>query len=280
MNDTPIGAENRILHDKDAVLRRGDKGQAVSELQGLLVRAGYAVEITAEYDAATEAAVVNVQRRNKLVTDGIAGPKTLAVFKNITAAKSMLTQDDLRWAARELSASLSAVMAVNTVESRGRGFLLDGRPVILYERHVMARTLPDYGIDPTPFYTSHPGLVNKTRGGYAGGEKEHERLINAKKICVDAALESTSWGSFQIMGFHWELLGYPNVQAFVAEMYKGERQHLDAFVRFIKSQSKLHLALRTKNWSTFAELYNGKDYRANKYHTKLAEADARFIGIS
>ncbi|WP_328515044.1 N-acetylmuramidase domain-containing protein [Ralstonia pseudosolanacearum] len=31
--------------------------------------------------------------------------------------------------------------AVNEVESRGSGFLPDGRPVILFERHVMYRQL-------------------------------------------------------------------------------------------------------------------------------------------
>lgn len=274
-----LGAENRITIEKDVVLRRGDKGPAVSELQHQLLKAGYLVAVTSEYDRATEDAVRVVQRRNNLVVDGIAGPKTLSVFRNTTASRPLLSQADLQWAAGELVITLPSIMAVNTVESRGRGFLLDGRPVILYERHVMARTLPDYGIDPIPYITSQPGLVNKKRGGYAGGTKEHERLLNAKKICVEAALESTSWGAFQIMGFHWDLLGYPNVQVFVAEMYKGERQHLDAFVRFIKSQPAMHKALQKNHWERFAELYNGEAYRENKYHEKLEKAYTQYSHV-
>jgi hypothetical protein len=162
------------------------------------------------------------------------------------------------------------------VESRGRGFHDDGRPVILYERHIMARLLPDHGINPAPFISSQPGLVNTARGGYAGGLKEHTRLANAKLIHADAAQESASWGAYQIMGFHWDFLGYSSVSAFVAEMCKGERQHLEAFVRFVKKQPKLLTALRAKDWPTFARIYNGPAYKTNQYDVKLAAADKRF----
>jgi hypothetical protein len=60
-------------------LRRGDKGPAVAELQGDLVRLGYGVGpcgIDGDFGRATHAAVENFQLDHKLTVDGICGPKT------------------------------------------------------------------------------------------------------------------------------------------------------------------------------------------------------------
>ena len=48
----------------------------------------------------------------------------------------MLRESDLIAAADRLDVPLASIKAVNEVESSGRGFLADGRPVILFERHV------------------------------------------------------------------------------------------------------------------------------------------------
>lgn len=90
-----------------------------------------------------------------------------------------------------------------------------------------------------------------------------------------AALESASWGAFQIMGFHWQRLGYSSVQDFVTAMSTNETQQFEAFTRFIETDPALHKALKNRKWAEFAKLYNGPDYQRNLYDTKLQRAYER-----
>lgn len=191
----------------------------------------------------------------------------------------LLTDDNLRAAATALAVSLAAVRAVVEVESNGRGFLADGRPKILFERHVMYRRLRDkHGLSlAVQMSQRSPGVVNRSMGGYVGGAGEHERLDLAAQIDRECALESASWGLFQIMGYHWQALGYPSLQAFINAMYRNEGAHLDAFVRFVRLDPTLLQALRRHDWETVARLYNGPAYARNAYDTRLAEAHQRHL---
>ncbi|TAL53829.1 MAG: DUF3380 domain-containing protein [Pandoraea sp.] len=186
-----------------------------------------------------------------------------------------LTEADLQAAAERLGVRPATVRAVIEVESRGRGFLPDGRPVILFERHVMYRTLKTAGHDADALAARHPNVVNRRRGGYRGGAAEHARLARASDIDPDCALASASWGLFQIMGFHWRRLGYPSVAALAKAMGASEGEQLDAFARFIETDPALHRALGARQWATFARAYNGPAYRANRYDEKLAHAYER-----
>jgi len=190
-----------------------------------------------------------------------------------------LSLDNFKRAAAELGVPVAAIRAVATVESRGSGFLPDGtRPVILFERHVMRKRLIENTGNRSPsiiLYAS-PNIVNMTPGGYQGGAAEWDRLAEAIKLDRASALESASWGMFQIMGYHWKLLGYESAQAFVNAMYAGESGQLDAFVRFIKANANLLRAMANQDWAKFAAGYNGPNYKANAYDTKLAGAFDRY----
>ncbi|WP_321944514.1 N-acetylmuramidase family protein [Burkholderia cenocepacia] len=186
-----------------------------------------------------------------------------------------LTAADCAAAASALSVPVATIKAVTSVESRGSGFLSDGvRPVILFERHVMRKQLIAHGntADASHFEHTRPDIVNRAPGGYQGGAAEWDRLDAAVRIDRQSALESASWGLFQIMGYHWKALGYASVQDFVNAMYRSEGAQLDAFVRFIKVNPNLAIALRKRDWPTFAASYNGPAYKANHYDTKLAAA--------
>lgn len=190
-------------------------------------------------------------------------------------AKPSLTQVDFQAAADSIGLDVPAIQAVTDVESRGRGFLPDDRPVILFERHVMYRLLTsEAGLgEAVHFATAQPDVVNRTPGGYKGGAVEWDRLAAAIKIDRTTALQSTSWGLFQIMGFHWQRLRYPNVQAFVNAMYASEAQQLDAFCRLVRADSAMQRALLMHDWSRFAHIYNGPSTKG--YDTKLAQAFAK-----
>ena len=265
-------------------LRHGDRSQAVLMLQKRLNEHGATLIPDGAYSDKTEAAVRAYQLKAGLVADGIAGSTTQASFAGGDCAQ-LLSNSDLVAAAERLDVPLASVYAVNEVESQGRGLLDNGKPVILFERHIMYRQLAkarSEGDDPTELQRhadqlalTNPALVNPKAGGYIGGTAEHQRLAMARLIDDIAALESASWGAFQIMGFHWQRLGYTSVQDFVTAMSDSESQQFDAFTRFIETDPALHKALRARKWAEFAKLYNGPGYQRNLYDIKLQRAYER-----
>lgn len=178
-----------------------------------------------------------------------------------------LEEYDYNAAAAILDCEVAAVKAVTKVESRGSGFLPTGEPIILFERHWMYKLLKQAG-KPTPL----SDICNPKAGGYKGGAAEHLRLAEAVKLDRDCALQSCSWGLFQIMGFHWKSLNYGSLQQFINAQYKDEGSQLETFVRFILVNPNLHKALKNKDWVKFAAGYNGPNYKVNDYDNKLMRA--------
>ncbi|MFY9327167.1 MAG: N-acetylmuramidase family protein [Georgfuchsia sp.] len=184
-------------------------------------------------------------------------------------------QRALQAAAEQLGVAVASIMAIDEVESRGAGFLADGRPVILFERHIMYRRLKKAGRNADDIARRYPALVNATPGGYKGGAQEWYRLTLARQIDADIADESASWGRYQIMGFHWQACGFTSIADFVAFMDESEARQLDAFVAFVKADPALNKALKAGKWAEVAKRYNGPDYKKNDYDTKLAAAYER-----
>jgi len=245
------------------MLKRGSSGPEVSALQSQL-----GIPADGVFGPGTEAAVRAFQAQHGLTPDGIAGPSTLAA---LAPAKS-LTAEDFEGAASALASSVAAVKAVTEVESRGNGFLPDGRPVILFERHIMHRRLSAIGRDAVLLSGYLPDVINATPGGYSGGIKEHGKLHLARQIDPACAIESASWGLFQIMGFHWQTLGYESAADFERLMCESEGRQLEAFVRFVIVNPAIHTALRKGDWAAFAKGYNGPAYVKNQYDIRLAAA--------
>jgi hypothetical protein len=262
------------------ILRYGSTGPSVEALQNDLRRHGIGLTADGLFGPATERGVRAFQREQGLVIDGIVGPKThQAMQAGLQPDPKALRQIDLVEAAERLGVDLAAVMAINEVESRGSGFHSGGprkgHPVILFERHIMRRRLEHHGISAVDHERRHPDIVNRRPGGYRGGPAEHSRLDKAREIHAESAIESASWGLFQIMGFHWQHLGYTSAQAWQEAMHASEGHQLDAFVRFIEADRALHAALKRHDWRDVARRYNGPAFEKNDYDTKLAAAHRR-----
>lgn len=265
-------------------LRHGDRSQAVLMLQKALNQRGAALFPDGDYGDETEKAVRAYQLKIGLVADGIAGPKTHGALLGADCSR-LLGNAHLVAAAKRLGVELAAVYAVNEVESLGEGFLANGKPKILFERHVMHRLLgtPRHEGDDAVALQAHaeqlagtyPALVNPRPGGYAGGTAEHQRLAQARLLDALCADESASWGAFQIMGYHWRTLGYASIDDFTTRMATNEAEQFEAFVRFIEAGPALHKALKGKKWAQFAKLYNGPAYARNLYDIKLDRAYQR-----
>ena len=100
---------------------------------------------------------------------------------------------------------------------------------------------------------------------------EYDRLAEALACDRAAALRSTSWGAFQLLGCNHAAAGFPDVETFVAAMVSGEGAQLDAFVRFVRA-SRLDDELVRCDWPGFARGYNGPDFARNRYDVRLAAA--------
>lgn len=259
------------------ILSLGSKGHQVRDLQSTLNRHGSRLYVDGDFGPATEAAVMEFQRQSGLVVDGVVGAKTRQALIGEDCS-TLLKEADLTAAADRLDVELAAIKAVNEVESRGSGFFAPGKPAILFERHIMRRRLlliegdEDLNGRVAQLERDYPALVNSRPGGYAGGLAEYPRLARAKMIEHDAAIESASWGLFQIMGFHWLALGYATAAQFEQSMQASEAAQLDAFVRFIEADPALHKALKGRKWAAFARIYNGPAYARNLYDVKLSRA--------
>lgn len=177
-----------------------------------------------------------------------------------------LTEPDFVRAAAALSCEVAAVKAVCEVEAPKGGFLPDGRPTILFERHQFSKRTGG------KFDAAHPDISNRKPGGYVGGSAEHGRLERAASLDRDAALKSASWGRFQAMGFNSAACGHATLQSFINAMYDSEGAQLDAFVAFMLASPGLTKAIQSKDWTTLARLYNGANFAINSYHDRLRAA--------
>ena len=183
-----------------------------------------------------------------------------------------LTESDFERAANSLGCDVAAIKAVCEVEAPQGGFHDDGTPRILFEAHHFAR------LTNHQYNESHSDISSRywNRSLYKGGMAEHKRLQKAAALDREAALQSASWGKFQIMGFNWTLTGAKSLQEFINDMYRSEGAHLDAFVGFVKANN-LADALRQHRWADFAKGYNGSGYAANAYDVKLAAAHSKYV---
>lgn len=182
-----------------------------------------------------------------------------------------LTDQDYAWAAEQLKCTVAHIKAVAQVEAGGHGFLPDGQPKILFERHIFSR-LTNHVWD-----TRYPSISNRAAGGYIGGASEQKRLDMAATLDRNAALMAASWGKFQILGLNWQLCGAPNLQFFINKAYEGERGHLEMFVGFLLGTG-LAAKLRANAFAEFARGYNGPGYRKYEYDSKIRKAYIAFGG--
>lgn len=181
--------------------------------------------------------------------------------------KPRLTEQDLAIAARSLGCSIAIIKAFAEVESKAEGFQPNGDPTILFEPHIFSR------LTGRRFDRTHPDLSYPSwrRDGYGSIASQHGKLKRAVALDREAALQSCSWGRFQVMGFNWKVCGYPSLQAFINDMYASEQGHLRAFVGYLRGRGLVD-ALRRVDIDALSLGYNGSGYKANGYDVKLRRA--------
>lgn len=159
---------------------------------------------------------------------------------------------DYQTAADRIGTDVAAVKAIAEVESSGRGFR-DGLPIIRLEAHWFGK-LTGYR-----YNDSHPHISCRKWTPSLAARNQGEAWVQfdeAAALDESAAIQATSWGAYQLMGFHWQSLGYESPQA-MREAMGADAGQLDAFVRFINADPVLTDSLRRQDWAAFAARYNG-----------------------
>ncbi len=244
---------------------------------------------------------LNEMTNSELKADGVFGPQTqqaVAKLRRQYAMPAGTEIDDNTWAvlnahinerfvrdadivdaAKALGVVPSIVFAIYQVEGMGVGSLPDARPIILFERHKFYQYVKTrLGVRQAEEWKGkYPNLCHPTwsQDAYKGEKGEWTRLEQARTLDATCALMSASWGMFQIMGFNYALAGYQDVQSFVEDMIASEKNHLKALLMFIRNQPNFFNALKARNYTQIARLYNGAAYATHGYHTRLKSADER-----
>ncbi len=153
--------------------------------------------------------------------------------------------------------------------------MLDGKLVVpaRFEAHWFGKLIGYRFNDSHPDLSCvswHPELAARTRAG------AWDQLNRARALDREAADQATSWGAFQVMGYHWQRLGYANVQAFVDSISAhGDDGQMDAFARFMEADPALRASLAIGAWLDVEERYNGGG-QGGAYAAKLRAAAEMF----
>jgi hypothetical protein len=115
----------------------------------------------------------------------------------------MITEEEFKTAADTLNIEVAIIKAVAEVESHNNGFLVDGKPVILFEPFVFWRQLKKRNIDPKSYTDKNEDILcdSMKKVVYGRLSEQYGKLEKAIPINREAALSSASWGSFSIDGF-------------------------------------------------------------------------------
>ena len=180
--------------------------------------------------------------------------------------KMKLTKEQVSALAVKNGYTYNNLNAVIKVESGGVGFATDtGKIIIQFE--------PSWFKRKSPYTPSGKWSLNKVESQ----SKEWIAFNDAFKLNPNAAMESTSIGLMQVMGFHYKTLGFKTVGEMWDFAKVSEANQLEIAIRFIKSIPKLDKALKQGDAETFAFYYNGSQYKKFNYDKRLIDAGMKKV---
>ncbi|MDZ7332016.1 MAG: N-acetylmuramidase domain-containing protein [candidate division KSB1 bacterium] len=183
------------------------------------------------------------------------------------------------------------VLAVLSVESRGKGFGLDGRLLIRFENHYFyqfwGKANEELFHRHFRFHSVHPWQGHQYRRSQSAKwldvhtddqRSEWDAFEFAKQLDRLAAFQSISMGSPQIMGANFDRIGYDSPEEMFFAFQSDSREQLWAMFRYIESKNLIP-ELISENFIRFAEAYNGPA-QASAYGEKLRQHVDQFRKIA
>lgn len=182
-------------------------------------------------------------------------------------SKPRLTRSQIERIAKDNKIEFARLMMILQTETAGSGFLTDGRPKILFERHKFRKHTG--GV----YDAIAPNLSGPwDKAAYRGGAGEWVRFDKAQKLNREAAVKSTSFGLGQILGENYRAAGCATPQEFVTRNFESEQEQVQLMINFLRANKRLWAAVNrpgSPDFNTVAMLYNGTQYKLNNYHKKL-----------
>tara|TARA_R100000808_G_scaffold23460_1_gene52097 strand:- start:6768 stop:7511 length:744 start_codon:yes stop_codon:yes gene_type:complete len=246
------------------VIKRGSQGAHVKSFQEFLIVKEFLHGIADGIAGPkTHEAIKLYQGSRGLVSDGIAGAKTLSKAKEEGWSHSEEPTKAQEDAAEALGIPVRVVQTIEKVESAGKA------DAIRFEPHVFLRKRPD--LEQSVPFTKGPKGFSVTRAETNRSAFEYAFLLDP-----EAAVASTSWGLYQVMGQHLlDLYGSANSAA--DHFYSDpEGVSYELFVKWFEASPRALAAAKTKDWENLARYYNGPG-NVEKYSALLSKA---YLGLA
>lgn len=172
----------------------------------------------------------------------------------------MITSKQYDKLADEFGIDKSKILAIVEVESSGSGF-------------DPATGLIKIQFEPSRFKRFTRFIIPN---GVEKQAAERKAFSKAFAKNPDKAMQSTSWGMMQVMGFHYARLGFKSVGAMVDFAKKSEYNQVWLGLKFIATDKRTFDAVQRWDVKKVALYYNGKNYWIKGYDKKLANAEANY----
>lgn len=117
--------------------------------------------------------------------------------------------------------------------------------------------------------TTHTKWQSNKVGNQAA---EWKAFNSAFAISKEAAMKSTSLGMMQLMGFHYADIGFKTVGEMWDYAKVSEYNQVSLAIRWIKTVKPLDQAIKNMDWQKIAYYYNGTNFQAFRYDSRLLSA--------
>jgi hypothetical protein len=186
----------------------------------------------------------------------------------------LISNSEIITLSRDFEIKPVLVKTILMTESSNSGFDNKGRLKIQFEPHEFHKRLLRFGVSHTYVFDKENKKYEITaknitiRNGVETQNPEYVAFDAARQIHNEAALLSTSYGLFQVMGYNHVAAGYKTVQAMYNEFCLSEFFQAKGGLNFIKYHREIYVALKTGNARRFCELYNGPKFEELGYLEK------------
>lgn len=188
-----------------------------------------------------------------------------------------ISDADIASLANTLRCHPADLEAIAEVESNGFGWFPDGRIKILFEKHWFYKLLPEAKrAAAVKAGLARKSWVSPAKGGYkdqSDADSRYRLLERAIALDPDAAYQSISIGTYQIMGFNHALCGHQTAKQMFDAFCESEAYQLSALAGFLLKKG-LDKALSEGDFARIEQVYNGGGLNGT-YAAKMRAASKR-----